>query len=462
MAYALSSDDPNDKLEEDMECTVCLGTLRDPTTLPCLHSFCKVCLESIVEKRRKEAPLDRPIREFNCPNCRSEFTLEPDETVANRHPKHPIRNKVNKATTVLDGGTGIPCSHNCSYSVARCVTCEKFLCQECLTAHNNYLGHSEHSVLSMPTMEGLSKHENHLKTKRKMFCKELGHEDKALKFYCETCDKLICRYCMDFKHYKQGHTCRIAKEIAHKNRELLAASNKNLKNLLEEGEVFLKQLSLVTKRVDMHAQDAKSEFGARKGTTLKLIHDGFERKCKELNDKVDEIQGEKLQKLKQHEDKTKAYVTSIQQCTRTSIKLLDEGTDEEIISLRKTIHDNEEKLVAQRSNRFKVPVTDLNVHYSNFNVNEMHIADILENAIAIMAQIEEGKLNAMGFTQMHVIFDMCNICIISKKNFIYINFFTCKLADTISLGELQISFLSFFTGKIHLMTSYPETLTVKN
>jgi hypothetical protein len=119
--------------------------------------------------------------------------------------------------------------------------------------------------------------------------------------------------------------------------------------------------------------------------------------------------------LEKHEDKTKAYVTSIQQCTRTSIKLLDEGTDEEIISLRKTIHDNEEKLVAQRSNHFKVPVTDLNVHYSNFNVNEMHIADILENAMAIMAQIEEGKLNAMGFTQMHVIFGMRNICIISKK-----------------------------------------------
>jgi hypothetical protein len=416
MAYALSSD-LNDKLEEDMECTVCLGTLRDPTTLPCLHSFCKVCLERVIEKHRKEASLDRPIREFNCPNCRSEFTLEPDETVANMKPKHPISNKVNKATAVLDGGAGIPCSHNCSqsYSVARCVTCEKFLCQKCLTAHNNYLGHSEHSVLSMPTMEGLSKHENHLKTKRKMFCTEIGHEDKALKFYCETCDKLICRYCMDFKHDKQGHTFRIAKEIAHKNRELLAASNKNLENLLEEGEAFLTQLSSVTKRVDMHAQDAKSEFGERKETTLKLTHDGFERKCKELNDRVDEIQGEKLRMLEKHEDKTKAYVTSIQQCTRTSIKLLDEGTDEEIISLRKTIHHNEEKLVAQRSNHFKVPVTDLNVHYSNFNVNEMHIADILENAMAIMAQIEEGKLNAMGFTQMHVIFGMRNICIISKK-----------------------------------------------
>jgi hypothetical protein len=30
-----------------------------------------------------------------------------------------------------------------------------------------------------------------------------------------------------------------------------------------------------------------------------------------------------------------------------------------------------------------------------------------------------------------------------------------------SLGELQISFPLFFVPKIHLMTSYPETLTAK-
>ena len=30
-----------------------------------------------------------------------------------------------------------------------------------------------------------------------------------------------------------------------------------------------------------------------------------------------------------------------------------------------------------------------------------------------------------------------------------------------SLDELQISFALFFVPKIHLMTSYPETLTVK-
>ena len=221
-----------------------------------------------------------------------------------------------------------------------------------------------------------------------MFCKMLGHEDKALKFYCETCDKLICKYCMLFKHDKQGHTCRLAKEIAQKNRELLAASNENLKNLLEEGTAFLAQLSSVTKGVDMYAQEAKSRIAARKETILEQIKDGLERKCKELNAEVDEMQGEKLQMLKQHADKTKAYVTSIQRCVQTSTNLLDEGTDEEIISLRKKLHDNDEKLVAQRSKHFNVPVRDLRVPYS---VITNELGGIVKKVMVFMGIMQSSK-----------------------------------------------------------------------
>jgi hypothetical protein len=65
------------------------------------------------------------------------FILDPDKRVADMPRNHFICNMV-KATAVFDRGIGVPCSHNCSqsYSVARCVTCEKFLCRVCLTIHN--------------------------------------------------------------------------------------------------------------------------------------------------------------------------------------------------------------------------------------------------------------------------------------------------------------------------------------
>jgi hypothetical protein len=138
----------------------------------------------------------RPIREFPCPYCRATFILDPDKHVADMPRNHFICNMV-KVAAVLDRGIGVPCSHNCSqsYSVARCVTCEKFLCRECLTDHNKYRGHNGHSVL---TMENLSKPENRKKIKDKMYCNE--HSGKKLEVYCETCDQLLCKDCMDFKH----------------------------------------------------------------------------------------------------------------------------------------------------------------------------------------------------------------------------------------------------------------------
>jgi hypothetical protein len=55
MARALETD-PINQLEENLQCTVCLEVLTDPKTLPCCHSFCKVCLERIVQTCRDEAP----------------------------------------------------------------------------------------------------------------------------------------------------------------------------------------------------------------------------------------------------------------------------------------------------------------------------------------------------------------------------------------------------------------------
>ena len=70
-----------------------------------------------------------------------------------------------------------------------------------------------------------------------------------------------------------------------------------------------------------------------------------------------------------------------------------------------------------------------------------------------------------------MIFGMCSIWVIRRRNVMYLynkklyfdQLFHCQSFRIcmMSLGELQISFPLFFSPKIHLMTSYPETSTVK-
>ena len=52
-----------ENLEKELECAVCLEQFKDPKVLPCLHSFCKICLEGLVCREGKAWKL-------NCPSCR--------------------------------------------------------------------------------------------------------------------------------------------------------------------------------------------------------------------------------------------------------------------------------------------------------------------------------------------------------------------------------------------------------
>ncbi|XP_056145726.1 tripartite motif-containing 13 isoform X2 [Lampris incognitus] len=55
-------------LEEDLTCPICCCLFDDPRVLSCSHSFCKKCLEGILEGNR--GPAWRP--PFKCPTCRKE------------------------------------------------------------------------------------------------------------------------------------------------------------------------------------------------------------------------------------------------------------------------------------------------------------------------------------------------------------------------------------------------------
>ena len=389
--------DPINQLEENLQCTVCLERLNDPRTLPCWHSFCKVCLEDVVKTCRDKAPRDRPIREIPCPNCRTTFVLEPDKQVADMPRNHFICNMV-QATAVLDRGIGVPCSHSCSqsYSVARCVTCEKFLCRECLTGHNNYRANNGHSVL---TMEELSKPENRKKIKDKMYCSE--HSGKKLKVYCESCDQLICKDCMDFKHVKPSHSCFLVKDVANNYKEILDSNNKAMEDAVTEGDTSLQRLTLATEQLYREAQNIKSQITQKNDAVLKMVANVLNQKTKSLLNKVDHICELEQEKLKRQTEETKSYVQKIKTAVQLSKTLVDQGTDEEIISSQKMMLDNANNLLKKQPTNLNAKVPTAPFSYTERDtIVRKEILRGLENSLG---EVNEGIENE-GKHSLYIIY----------------------------------------------------------
>lgn len=64
-----------EKLEENVTCSICLERYKWPLTLsPCVHSYCKICLEIYTSKFLSSKPSSDEIK-FPCPDCRTIITL---------------------------------------------------------------------------------------------------------------------------------------------------------------------------------------------------------------------------------------------------------------------------------------------------------------------------------------------------------------------------------------------------
>ena len=381
MACGSESDSIN-KFVKSPQCTACRNTSNDPRTLSCFHSVCKDCLEDVVTTCRDKASRSRAVRDFPCPCCRQTFTLEPD--------KHFNCNKA-KTTAVLDRGTGVPCSHNCSqsYSVARCETCDKFLCRECLTDHNKYRGNTGHSVL---TMEELSKPENRKKNQGEMYCNE--HPGEILKVYCKTCDQLICWDCMRFQHVRQNHTCFLVENATSKYKEILALKSRAMEKVVSEGHTFVKRLTSTAERLDRDAEEAKRKILQRNAFMAKKVVDVLNQRTETLLKEVDQIHKGTRAKLDRQTKATKQYVESVQRSADRSKKLVDQGTEDEIISSQKMMLDTVDNLLKKRHEHLRGCIPLAKLSYNSCSEEEPLNANILsglEGSLGMVSIQSEDK-----------------------------------------------------------------------
>ncbi|KFQ86614.1 Tripartite motif-containing protein 59, partial [Phoenicopterus ruber ruber] len=217
------------RFEEELTCSICYSIFEDPRVLPCSHTFCRNCLEGVIQLSSNFS-IWRPLRvPLKCPNCRS-ISLPVNFALKAIIEKYQQEDHSDVAT----------CSEHYMQPLnVYCLLDRKLVCGHCLTIgkHN---GHPIDDLQSayIKEKETSGKLLEQLTDKHWTDVCLLIEKLKEQKSQCESIvqddKKVVVQY---FK--KLGDT------LEHKKQALLAALDEVNTHILEEYEPLIQKLKKI-------------------------------------------------------------------------------------------------------------------------------------------------------------------------------------------------------------------------
>ena len=140
-----------EQIQEEITCAICGDIFCDPKTIPCLHTFCKECLQKSIEVNKKMAnavccPLCRallPEGDFNIPtNFRIKRFIE---IFQKRTTLRQAAGAQSAETTSRGCGK---CEENIP-TVSWCIDCQVLLCYDCDEIHKKWKDFKLHKTATV-------------------------------------------------------------------------------------------------------------------------------------------------------------------------------------------------------------------------------------------------------------------------------------------------------------------------
>jgi hypothetical protein len=117
----------------------------------------------------------------------------------------------------------------------------------------------------------------------------------------------------------------------------------------------------------------------------------LDQKAESLCKKVDEIHKAKRANLDRQAKETKLYVENIKTSVQLSKKLVDQGTEEEIISSQKMMLDNANNLLTNRQEYFKAHIPVAKLSYTSSTGEEPIREKILRGLAKSLGEVNEAS-----------------------------------------------------------------------
>uniref|UniRef100_A0A3B4C7M3 Tripartite motif-containing protein 16-like n=1 Tax=Pygocentrus nattereri TaxID=42514 RepID=A0A3B4C7M3_PYGNA len=182
---------------DQFSCPVCLELLKDPVTVACGHSFCKVCINGCWDQEVLKGV-------YSCPQCRRSFAQRP--VVGKNTMLAEVVEKL-KMMELHPASPAGPGDVECDVCTGRklkalksCLVCLASYCETHLQPHYQSPALRKHKLV---------------KTSRRLQEQICSEHQKLLEVYCRTDQQCICMLCTMDDH--RGHdTVSAAAERAEK------------------------------------------------------------------------------------------------------------------------------------------------------------------------------------------------------------------------------------------------------
>ncbi len=273
------------KLDEQLNCSICLDTYTDPKLLQCFHTYCTKCLQPLVV-RDKQGQLT-----LTCPACRQVTPIPPN------------------------GVRGLQSA---------------FQINELIEIRDDLKKAKEPIPIQEPGVEGDATSQTPSKWTIH-YCSE--HASKEIELYCKTCNELICWKCAVKSGNHHDHDYNPLNEAFDKYKGDITSSLEPMEKQLKSIHIALAQLD--TRSGEISDQRVTIEASIHK--TIRRLHEILDVRKTELIGQLHQIIQRKLKTLATQRDQMETIQAQLSSCiifVNESLKTRSQG---EVIKMKTTI-----------------------------------------------------------------------------------------------------------------------------
>ena len=370
------------KLKEQLTCDVCLDLYTNAKTLPCLHSFCQQCLESLPQDPQGDNYF------ISCPTCRHHTQLPQPTGVADFPTAFQINNlkEVYNLMKKVSGHQQITCD-NCTTTNATgyCKECTKFLCQECIDIHKSWAPISDHKITSLD--EVATSASKLLPEIQEIRC---STHNKPLEIFCVTCEELICQDCTVRIH--RDHDYDLVSDYYPKHCQKLETSLKYVKYKVDAVNDVLTVLTDRENEIREQGEVVKEEIHVMVEEMIDILRQSEIQLTRE----VDIVTDSKLHLLLEQKKSAERRLSQLKDCQKFVEQSLEIGSPQEVVTSTKQMTEHMSHVTEQVNIEEFNPREKANLFFkkdSNIVDTVHHIGDIVCLSPTVLQRCQVKKID---------------------------------------------------------------------